>query len=115
MKINPILLLIASALTALITFGFYSLNKQDPNQIMITIVVAVFSFITLATLFSLSFGNGASANIKIVSAIFFVIQIISNLIFSFANFTSPTAYIIVSGLILIFYVTISYLIYNSLK
>lgn len=107
MKIKVIPSVIALAMSALIAYGFYYFCKSD-NQTLLSVGSGVMSFCMLLTAFGLSFQNPrASANIKVVSIVFFILALISNLIFAFVQFYSP-AYIITNGLILLVWLLVAY-------
>jgi len=115
MKINPIMLLISLAIAALIAFGFYSGNKDETYLWLITIGSGILGFITLSGILAVNFDvKGGTGNFKIVSVLFFIVTIVSNLVFNFLNF-SFAPYIIVNGITFLLYVLIEYAIVRALK
>jgi hypothetical protein len=115
MKINPVMLLISLAIAALIAFGFYNGNKGETYVLLITIGSGLLGFITLAGILAVNFDvKGGTGNFRIVSVLFFVITLISNLIFNFLNF-SLTPYVMVNGILLLLYILIEYGIIRALK
>lgn len=114
MKINVVMLLIAIAISALSAFGFYSGNSNETYRLLITLGSGISLFVTLSGVLAFSSPHGGSANIKIVSAIFFIIILVEQLIFSFVNI-SLAPYIIVTGILLLLYFLICYAITRALK
>jgi len=113
MKVNFVMLLIAIAVAALAAFGFYSANKGEDTQLLITIGSGAMLFITFAGTIAVGFGSGGTGNIKVVSVLFFVVSIISNLIFNF--FMAMEPYVIVNGILMLIYILISYSVVRALK
>jgi len=115
MKINFVMLLIALAIAALIAFGFYSSNKEEPYVWLITIASGIMGFVTLSGILAVSFDvRGSTGNIRVVLILFFIAGLISNLVFSFAAMTPPP-YIIINGIIFLLYILITYGIVKSPK
>jgi hypothetical protein len=113
MKLNPVLILISFALAALIAYGFYSGNNGE-FQWLITLGSGIFIFITLAGITGINFGRGGTGNVRVLSTVFFIIAIISNLLFTFVPLTFAR-YIIVNGIIFLIYILIGYSIVRALK
>jgi hypothetical protein len=73
------------------------------------------SFVTLAGIVAVGFNvQGTAGNIRIVSVLFFIILLVSNIIFSFVTF-SLAPYIIVNGILFLIFILISYGIIRALK
>ena len=106
MKINPIMLIVSIAISALAGYGFWA----GTHVLMNTIVAGVCILLTLGVLLSLSSkaDGRTSANIKVVAGIFFVVLLIEQIIFTFAHVIAP--YIIVTGILLLIYLIIEYAI-----
>ena len=112
MKLNIVLAIIALCISILIAYGFYSFGNDNNKLLLSTgsfIALAVTLIVSISVDFDLPRTN---INIKIVSGIFFLILLISNLIFSFCSFTTPT-YIVVNGILLLIYLLITYSIHKS--
>ena len=112
MNFNPVNLLIAFVISALVTYGLTSL---DSNSMQLAIGIG--SFIFLASTLSLAFGVGfenerAGTNIRVVSGVFFVVALLVNLLFSFVQL-SPVSYIITCGITFLIYVLIANGIYSA--
>ncbi|MDR1317222.1 MAG: hypothetical protein LBK13_10150 [Spirochaetales bacterium] len=115
MKINPVMLIVSLAISGLIAFGFYTLNKGEVYLWLITIGSGLLSSITLSGILAVSFNvKGGTGNYKIVSVLFFLITLISNIIFNFLDFTPPP-YIIVNGILFLLYVTVEYGVIKALS
>jgi hypothetical protein len=107
MKINFVQTIIAIAVSLLIAYGLYSFHSSE-NKILLS----AGSFVFLATALVMTIGASfelprTTTNIKVVSGIFFVIALISNLIFTFINFSVPS-YVIINGILLLVFILIAY-------
>lgn len=107
MKLNFITTIIAIAVSLLIAYGLYSCHNFE-NKILLS----AGSFVFLATALVMTIGASfklprTSTNIKVVSGIFFAIALISNLIFTFINFSVPS-YIIINGILILVFILIVY-------
>lgn len=112
MKINFVQTIIAIAVSALIAYGLYSFHNGE-NKILLS----AGSFTFLATALVMSIGASfelprTTTNIRVVSGIFFAIALISNLIFTFFNFSVPS-YIITNGILFLVFLLIIYSIYKA--
>jgi hypothetical protein len=73
-------------------------------------------FLTLGGLLALSSnGSGSVGNIRALSVVFLLVEIIVNIIFSVVNMATPAAYIIVNGILVLVYVLIAYAVSRALK
>ena len=95
------------AVSLLIAYGLYSFHDSDKK-----ILLSAGSFVFLATALVMSIGVSfelpkTTTNIKVVSGIFFGIALISNLIFTFINFSVPS-YVITNGILLLVFILIAY-------
>ena len=107
MKINFVQTIIAIAVSLLIAYGLYSFHDSE-NKILLS----VGSFVFLATTLILTIGTSfelprTTANVRVVSGIFFVVALISNLIFTFIAFSIPS-YVITNGILLLVFILIAY-------
>ena len=112
MKINFVQTIIAIALSLLIAYGLFSFNKTENNVLLCVgsfVIIAVTLIITIGVSFELP---RTTTNIKVVSAFFFAIALITNLIFTFISFSVPI-YIITNGIFLLIFILISYSINKS--
>jgi hypothetical protein len=117
MKINVVTLLVAFAVAALAGYGFYAANSAPGDMPLPTALISgVVLFITLAGTISLGAkeGRGSTANLRVVSGLFFFIMLIEQIIFSVVSFRI-TPYIIVTGILLLVYVLISYAVGKALQ
>jgi hypothetical protein len=107
MKINFIKTVIAICVSGLIAYGFYSFHETD-NKLLLSIGSFVFLSLTLLFTLSISFSLPRTTTmIRTVSGIFFVIAFVSNMLFSFFNFSTPI-YVIINGIAIMTYVLIAY-------
>ena len=107
MKLNFIQTIIAIALSLLIAYGLYSFHDSE-NKLLLS----VGSFVFFATTLIVSIGSSfeltrTTTNVRVVSGIFFVLALISNLIFTFINF-SITGYVIINGILFLLFILIAY-------
>ena len=109
MKINPVFALIAFAIAALAGYGFSTWNESETFQLLMAGGAGLSIFITLGgTIAVSSGGRGTAGNIRALSIVFLLLFIISNIIFSVTGLTTPAAYIIVNGILLLVYILIAY-------
>ena len=112
MKLNFIQTIIALSISLLISYGFYSLGSGE-NKIILSLGSFVFLASTLITMLAVSFEYPrTTTNVRVLSGVFFVVAMISNLIFIFINFSVPS-YIIISGVLFLIYLLITNLIYKA--
>ena len=107
MKLNPITTIIATAISAIIAYCLYSWCKSD-NQLLIGIGGFVFIATTLIFTISVSFEQPrTTTNIRVLSGVFFVLALISSLIFMLVQF-NPPLYILINGIIFLIWLLIVY-------
>jgi hypothetical protein len=114
MKVNPVLLVISLAIAALAAFGFFMGNEGETYRGLIAAGSGLSFFAVLGGL--LAFrpgGGGASVNIKVVSALFFIALLIEHLVFSFTA-VRLTPYVIITGILLLVYGLICYTLTRAL-
>lgn len=116
MRINPALLIITLAISGLAGYGFFAWNSGAPYRLLTAIGGGVTVFLPLGGLLALSSnGWGTAGNIRTLSAVFLVLEIISNIIFGVVNMSTPAAYIITNGILVLVYILIGYAVISSLK
>lgn len=111
MKINPVNVFIAVLLSAVISYGLWSLDGVLRNY------VAVGGFFFLATtLLFLLLGSYSSErrglNLRVVSGVFFFVALMLNALFALINL-SATLYIVVSAILFLVYLFLANTIYNA--
>lgn len=107
MKIKVIPLIIVLGLAALMAYGLFSFCKND-NALLLAIVGGIMLFVALTAAFGVSFEpHRTSVNIKVTSIVFFLLALISNVIFAFVQFSVPL-YIVINGLLLLIWLLIVY-------
>lgn len=115
MKGNVFLIIIAILVSALSGYGFYAANSSENLVLLLSIGSAVCFAVTLIGLFGIKTeAKSGGANIKALSAIFFALFLISNLIFSFTAI-KIAPYIIINGILLLIYAVCVYGIVKSGK
>lgn len=110
MKLDVVKSLIAVAISALLAYACYEICDNEHAQRVIT----AGSFITIGAPMMLALGvssqyERSSVMLKTLSCVFILLDVISNGVFLFFDFSIPV-YIIVNGLILLMF----FLIYNSI-
>ena len=107
MKLNFAQTIIAIAISLLIAYGLYSFHNSE-NKLLLSLGSFVFLATTLIMAIGVNFEESrTTTNIRVISGIFFAIAFISNLIFSFLRFSTPS-YIIINGVLLLIFVLITY-------
>lgn len=85
----------------LIALCNYSITENDPNRIVAGVGSLVCYAIPLVLLLATKHvDSGTNANLKVLSTIFFAIQLVSNFAFSFFGIVMPY-YVVCDGLILL--------------
>jgi hypothetical protein len=116
MKINIVTLLIALAVAVLAAYGFYTANSGEEYVMVLTFGAGLTLFVTLAGSIAVGTkgGQGSTANVRIVSGIFFPVILIEQIVFSFVPLSLPP-YIIVTGVLMLIYLLIVYGIGKALR
>lgn len=105
MKLNFVRTIIATALSFLISYGFYNFHDSE-NKILLSVGSFVLLLIALVMTLGASFElPRTTKNIRFASFIFFTIGLISNLIFAFLCFLVPI-YIVINGILLLVFILI---------
>jgi hypothetical protein len=107
MEINFVQSFIAISVSLLIAYGLYSFHQSE-NKILLSIGSFAFVALTLLLTIGVSFAlPRTSTNVRAVSVIFFLVALISNIIFSFVSFSVPI-YIITNGILILLHILITY-------
>ena len=107
MKIKVVPAIVAVLLSALIAYGFWNFHAFE-NKILLAVGGFVFCVSTLFFTFGINFElPRTTTNIRFLSITFFIIALVSNLIFCFVNFSIPL-YVILNGILLLIFVVIVY-------
>jgi hypothetical protein len=112
MKVNAVNLLVAVAVSMLLTYGIMSI---DANTMKATIGIG--TFITLACTLGLAIGfsiddERVGANLRVVATVFFLGALLLNVAFAFAGL-SQTSYIISAGVLFLVYVLIANALFGA--
>jgi hypothetical protein len=116
MKVNVVMLVIALAMAALVGYGFFSANSGEPYRMVLAIGAGIVLFVTIGGAIAIrsATGRGSVGNIRVLSALFLVLFVVEQLIFSFVSLRLPP-YIIVTGIMLLVYVLIVYAVGKALE
>jgi len=107
MKVKLVPAIVAVLLSALIAYGFWSFHSFE-NKILLAVGGFVFCAATLFCTFGINYElPRTTTNIRFLSITFFIIALVSNLIFCFVNFSVPL-YVILNGILLLIYILIVY-------
>ncbi|MBR1625977.1 MAG: hypothetical protein IJ681_02410 [Bacteroidales bacterium] len=112
MKVNWLYSIIAVCITALLAYGLYSISKSTDNSI---IALGSFFFMGIPLVMAMgvkSRGSRITTNLKVLSAIFFFIALVINVVFAFLNGFSVPLYIILNGILTLVFVFIYHNIYK---
>ena len=116
MKCNAIPTIIAVALSALMAYALYSWCKMTDSNLLVSIVGGVTLCCTLVTTLGISIERSrTSANIKVISGVFSVLFIVSNIIFCCVTSFAYPLYIILNGFLLLIWILIVYSIHRALS
>lgn len=112
MKLNFVQAIIALAISTLVSYGFYIFNESENN-----IIFSLGSFVIFSTSLIFSLGTDfelprTTTNVRVVSVIYFMIAMISMIVFTIINPTVPS-FIIVNAIMLLLYVLIIYSIFKA--
>ena len=112
MRIKSFQTAISFLISLLLSYGMFSFHKGS-NNLLLLLGSLIFLFGSLITLFGIDFQTTTTTiNIKTVAIIAFIIALISNLIFTFLNFSSQS-YITINGILFLIFLLIFYSIQNS--
>lgn len=107
MKINFVQLLVGVAISTLISYGLYNFHDGE-NKILLSIGSFIFLSITLGLSIGASYEYPrTTTNVRVISGVFFLVGLISNLIFTFINFSEPS-YIVINGILLLVFILVAY-------
>ena len=108
MKIKVIPIFFAAAISALIAYALYIFCKTEGQELLLAIGGGISLFLPLATCFGVRFPQGrTSANIATIGGVFFAILLITQIIFTFVQFSTPV-FVIVTGLLLLVFLSSVY-------
>lgn len=112
MKLKFIPALIAIVLSTLLSYGLYTFNLSENR-----LILSIGSFIFIVTILLILIGSNTvfprtNTNIKATSVVFFILALVSNLIFAFIPFV-VFLYILINGILFLVYILLIYLIINE--
>jgi len=112
MKLNFVNFFIALLISTLLSYGLFSFNKSE-NDMLLTLGGFLCFLLTLVISMGVDFQRQrTTTNIRVVSIVFFLITLVSNLIFANFVFNVPL-YIIINGVLILIYIFIAKSIYTS--
>ncbi len=115
MKPNKFMIIISLLLSLLIGYGFYAANAGELFCILLAVGSGLCCAITLVGILGIKFvEKSENINFRIVSAIFFIFLLITNLVFGITG-VKIAPYIIINGIEIIIYAIIEYGIVRSNK
>jgi hypothetical protein len=107
MKVNAITTIISVAISAIVAYCLYSWCKSE-NEFLLCVGGFLSLGLTMMFTIGVSFEQSrTTTNIRFLSGTFFVLLLISNMIFAFVQFSSPT-YVLVNGLLLLIWLLVVY-------
>ena len=113
MKCNIFLTVASVLIAALIGYGFYAANSSESFVWIITFGSGICMALSLIGILAVSTkGRAGGINIKALSSIFFVVFLISNLVFTFTKI-KLAPYVIINGILLLIYAVSTYGIIKS--
>ncbi len=113
MKPNIFLIIVSVLISTLAGYGFYAANSGEAFCLLLSLGSGLsFAATLIGTLGVRPKEKKGNVNFKVVSCIFFVLFLISNLVFGFIGM-KVAPYIIVNGIILLVYAIIEYGIIKS--
>ena len=112
MKLNLVQSIVAMAISILISYALYSFHTGESK-----ILLCIGNFVLLASTLITSIGASfefpiTTANVRVLSILFFLIALVSNLVFTFINFSIPS-YVVTNGILLLIFFLIVYSISNA--
>jgi hypothetical protein len=114
MKISPVMLAVSAGIAALAAYVFYAGNSGEAYRWLITFGSGISVLLTIGGLLAISSEGGVAVNIKAASALFFALLLVEHLVFSFAS-VKPAPYVVITGILLLVYVTVAYAVTKALK
>ncbi|RZJ72356.1 MAG: hypothetical protein EOO45_11005 [Flavobacterium sp.] len=107
MRLNNVIAILSVGICALIAYGFYSFN-DNPQKLMLSLGSFILLTATLLMTLAVRFDDYRTAvNARVVSMVFFSLAFVTNVVFSFFNFSSDS-YIIINGIIFLLYLLLMY-------
>ena len=107
MKLNFVKTFVGVAISTLISYGLYNFHYGE-NKILLSVGTFIFLAITLGMSIGASFDfPRTTTNVRVISGVFFLLGLISNLIFTYINFSDPS-YIVINGILLLVFILVTY-------
>jgi len=113
-KIRGFPAFISAAIAGFSAFGFFMANEGEAYRFVITIGSGLSFFVTLTGLLAFSLRNGGTANIRVLSGLFFAVFLAIHIIFNFIGI-SIGPYIAVNGILLMLFVFLCYFLITRIS
>lgn len=109
MKINIVTTSISGLIAILFYYGFYSFASTASNSTILAIGSMINIFLSLFGImgFSIVNYNRATTNIRAVSSLFLIINLVINVIFAIIKFSLPV-FIITNGISILIWILVVY-------
>ncbi len=108
MKLNLFLTFISVALASLVGYLIFHVTENQANNAIYGIVSTICFIATLLPTIGMQYeGNRLGTNIRVLSALFFIVFLISQFCFAGLGVKQPY-YIIINGILLALYLAICY-------
>lgn len=109
-KINVIPTILAVAIAALSSYGFYVCCDSEECKTVVAIGGFVMLFASLFGMMGFTYEKTKNQSlVRVVSSLFLLVALISNIVFCSVSFAMP-AYIIINGMLTLAYVLTVYLL-----
>ena len=116
MKLQLVPSILVLAVSALIAFGFYSWCQQESMNLLVGIFGGISLCLTFGATFAVSMERTrTTVNTRVLSGVFALLVLISNIVFCCVPAFSPILYVIVNGSILILWLSLYYAISRAMK
>lgn len=113
MKVNAFLTAVSALISTLAGYGFYAGNSDEPFCLLLAIGSGLCLAVSLAGTLGIKVENEVgNVHFRIVSAIFFILFLICNLVFAVVG-VRVAPYIIICGILLLAWSIIEYGIVKS--
>lgn len=116
MKVKIVPCILAVAATALITFGLYSFCRCEELRLLLVIFGGISLLVTMGATFALSLPDTRTTiNARVLSGVFVLMMLISNVVFCMLSSFSVPVYVIINGLLLLVWLAACYGIARTAK
>lgn len=114
MKVKVVPSIICAGIGLLAGYGFYAANGSEWQKWLMFAVAAVEFIVLLCGGFCIKYAERGGGNITALSAVFTIIALILQLVFSLVSFNAAP-YIVLNGILVLLFIGITYAIAKSLN